>query len=135
MILNEMKGHIRNAIGYLRERPFGQDKIDNATVAWVVWVIVAKSFLINTRVIKPADIIWPATPILNIPALKQTAIANPAKINVTNVGMKILETLASWKNETITEKGLYPKNEIIKIVINNPSKIDHIELYIFLLVE
>ena len=31
MILNEMKGHIRNAIGYLRERPFGQDKIDNAT--------------------------------------------------------------------------------------------------------
>lgn len=31
MILNEMKGHIKNAIGYLRERPFGQDKIDGAT--------------------------------------------------------------------------------------------------------
>ena len=31
MILNEMKGHIKNDIGYLRERQFGQDKIDNAT--------------------------------------------------------------------------------------------------------
>lgn len=32
MILNEIKRYMLNAIDYLRERPFGQDNIDNATV-------------------------------------------------------------------------------------------------------